>query len=52
LGDRAVNAPAGAHLAPMEYEFLLNGAELVHISFISVTSEINKSAVFCQGRGF
>ena len=40
LGHGAVDAPAGAHLTPMEDEFLLNWAELRHISFISVYSEI------------
>jgi hypothetical protein len=44
LGYGPVDAPAGAHLSPMEDELLLDWAELVHISSISVTSEITSIA--------
>jgi hypothetical protein len=40
LGDGAIDAPTGAHFAPMEDELLLDWSERAHISIISVTSEI------------
>ena len=35
LCDRAVNAPARAHFAPMENELLLNWSESIHL-FLSI----------------
>src|SRR2546422_7900448 len=47
LGHGAVDAPACAHLPPMQNEFLLNRAEL-HISIVSVISEITYYSPSCQ----
>jgi hypothetical protein len=44
LRHGAVDAPARAHLAPVEDELLLDWTEPVHISSISVTSEITSIA--------
>jgi hypothetical protein len=40
LCDGAVDAPAGSHLAPVEYELLFNRRKWHRVSGISVITEI------------
>src|SRR5688572_6850063 len=49
LRNGAVDAPADAHLAPVEDELLLVWAQFRHIvSFVSVWTEITELSVACQ----